>query len=107
MDPSYIVDLIKGTNNFILIGDNDDGDVGMYINSILPGDAVNKVNVEFDTRNRIFYKEPDSNVQRGRFLIKTTKDIMKGQELIGKYGHNQGYWKRMREHEEHVQHYEK
>ncbi len=87
---TYIVELEKGGNGRVIVGDHEDGDVGLYANSVVPGeDDTNKLNAKLDTDTAVFMIEKGK--WRARFAIKAKKEIPKGAEILVDYG--KAYWK--------------
>jgi hypothetical protein len=94
MDPTYVVSWELG-KGFKLNGDNIDGDMGHYANSVHPENRNLSKNAKFlvNDAKKKFYKKLTH--QRARFNVVATKDIKKDDEIIVDYG--MGYWKTMKE----------
>jgi hypothetical protein len=76
-------------HGYKLIGDNQMGDMGHYINGIHPFEMTSKLNknAKFNLNKT---KKTLPNM-RGYFYLVATKDIQAGEEIILDYG--RGYWK--------------
>jgi hypothetical protein len=83
-DPTYLVSFENG-RGFKLVGDDLEGDVGHFANSVHPLNKKVKQNAKFDFR----HKKMTSN-ERGKFEIVACRDIKKSEEIIVNYG--SGYW---------------
>eukprot|EP01039_Chlorochromonas_danica_P007686 gene7686-8493_t len=87
VDPTYTVEFEYG-KGFKLLGDFEDGNPGMYANSIHPKDPSVEQNARYDLGTKRFHREG-----RGCFSIMASKDIQPGEEIIVNYG--QSYWATM------------
>lgn len=99
VDPTYMVSFEFGKGDK-LAGDNDEGDLGHFANSIHPNDPTMKQNASLDLNSRKFRKVTyiSNDIKRGRFILTATKNIAKGEEIILDYG--KGYWKTLRDYHE-------
>jgi hypothetical protein len=90
IDPTYLIEwqLRRG---FKMLGDDEDGDLGHYINSTHPDSLWSYVNARFDKKSLKKTKSAKKFLDR-RFSIDiiANEDIEKDDEIIIDYG--PGYW---------------
>lgn len=89
-DPMYIASFEPG-KGYKLSGDNEDGDLGHYANSIHP--LYPSSFIQQNAKFRFQSKKYDMKQLRGRFNVIATKDIQPHEEIFVNYG--PGYWQTM------------
>ena len=92
-DKTYIAEFEYG-RGYKINGDNEDGDLGMFANSVGPAGEDETVHVEQNAAFDLMTKKILPN-DRGRFDIRAKRKIHKDEEIIVNYG--QGYWKHLTE----------
>jgi hypothetical protein len=90
IDPTYLFDWQIG-RGFKMLGDDEDGDLGHYINSTHPDSLWSYVNARLDKKSLKKTKSAKKFLER-RFCIDiiANEDIEKDDEIIIDYG--PGYW---------------
>lgn len=84
ISPTYVASFENG-KGFKILGDDSEGDLGMYANAVHPECSEVKQNARFHTMSKCLL--PDG---RGMFPLVARRDIEPDEEVIVNYGN--GYW---------------